>query len=173
MKDGVKNTIHTPHSMFYRPNLDDDREPFLFNPNGENWDFHQENKVNSDRVMIYARQENEKIYTALHVIPPSVQGLINAVSAKYDIECADIRFIFRQTSKGIIVVADDDMIRYYCNGDQFVMKVLANEEDVRDGKTFFDIVFMDDLHPVIVSEPIKPINIEHKSEGNQATASSV
>lgn len=33
-----------------------------------------------DRVMLYVRQESEDVYTPLHVTPPSVQGLLNAVS---------------------------------------------------------------------------------------------
>lgn len=33
-----------------------------------------------DRVMLYVRQENEDIYTPLHVVPPTTSGLLNAVS---------------------------------------------------------------------------------------------
>lgn len=33
-----------------------------------------------DRVMLYVRQENEDIYTPLHVVPPTTTGLLNAVS---------------------------------------------------------------------------------------------
>lgn len=33
-----------------------------------------------ERVMLYVRQESEDVYTPLHVAPPSVQGLLNAVS---------------------------------------------------------------------------------------------
>lgn len=33
-----------------------------------------------DRVMLYVRQENEDIYTPLHVVPPTTNGLLNAVS---------------------------------------------------------------------------------------------
>lgn len=32
-----------------------------------------------ERVMLYVRQESEEVYTPLHVAPPSVQGLLNAV----------------------------------------------------------------------------------------------
>ena len=34
----------------------------------------------SERVMLYVRQENEDVYTPLHVVPPSTIGLLNAVS---------------------------------------------------------------------------------------------
>ena len=63
------------------------------------------------RVLLYARQENEDVYTAFHVVPPSVQGLLKAVCAKYQIDSVDIRYAFRQTRKGLIVKIDDDMIR--------------------------------------------------------------
>lgn len=35
-----------------------------------------------DRVMLYVRQENEDIYTPLHVVPPTTTGLLNAVREK-------------------------------------------------------------------------------------------
>lgn len=34
----------------------------------------------SERVMLFVRQENEEIYTPLHVVPPTTIGLLNAVS---------------------------------------------------------------------------------------------
>ena len=114
----------------------------------------------TNRVLVYARQENESIYTPLHIYPPTVQGMIRAVSEKYQIETVDIRFVFRQTLKGIIVRVsiqynskiwnhsvtlvlfqmDDDMIRFYCNGDVFIMKVMATE-DVTSGQIIYDVVF--------------------------------
>lgn len=34
----------------------------------------------NERVMLYVRQENEDVYTPLHVVPPTTTGLLNAVS---------------------------------------------------------------------------------------------
>ncbi len=79
------------------------------------------------RVLIYARQENEEVYNALHVMPPTVQGVMRAISAKYLIDTVDIRFVFRKTRRGIIVKLDDDMVKYYSNGDVFIMTVLATQ----------------------------------------------
>jgi len=98
--------------------------------------------VNAPRVLIYAKQENEEVYTPLHVVPPTVQGLIRAISSKYQIDSVDIRFAFRETARGVVVKIDDDMIRYYCNGDVFHMKVLATEETA-SGHVFYDVVFSD------------------------------
>lgn len=46
-----------------------------------------------ERVLLYAKQENEDVFTPLHVVPPTVQGLIRAVSAKYQIDSVDIRYV--------------------------------------------------------------------------------
>lgn len=34
----------------------------------------------NERVMLYVRQDNEEVYTPLHVVPPTTAGLLNAVS---------------------------------------------------------------------------------------------
>ena len=95
-----------------------------------------------ERVMLYAKQVDEEVFRPFHVVPPNVQGLVRAVSTQYQIESADIRYIFRQTSKGILVKMDDDMVRFYSNGDVFIMKVLATEDAI-DGATFYDVVFIE------------------------------
>ena len=92
-----------------------------------------------DRVMIFVRQENEEIFTPLHVVPPTVLGIVRAISAKYQIDCVDIRYLFRRNARGIVARVDDDMVRYYCNGDVFLMKVLATEETA-SGQVFYDII---------------------------------
>lgn len=40
---------------------------------------HLRGSDSEERVMLYVRQESEDVYTPLHVAPPSVQGLLNAV----------------------------------------------------------------------------------------------
>ena len=92
-----------------------------------------------ERVMIFVRQENEEIFTPLHVVPPTVLGIVRAVSAKYQIDCVDIRYLFRRNARGIVARVDDDMVRFYCNGDVFIMKVLATEE-TSSGQVFYDII---------------------------------
>lgn len=37
----------------------------------------------SERVMLYVRQDNEDIFTPLHVVPPTTIGLLNAVSYEF------------------------------------------------------------------------------------------
>lgn len=37
----------------------------------------------NERVMLYVRQDNEDVFTPLHVVPPTTIGLLNAVSDKH------------------------------------------------------------------------------------------
>uniref|UniRef100_A0A182FCI7 GRHL1/CP2 C-terminal domain-containing protein n=1 Tax=Anopheles albimanus TaxID=7167 RepID=A0A182FCI7_ANOAL len=67
----------------------------------------------SERVMLYVRQDNEDVYTPLHVVPPTTVGLLNACEM-------------------ITARIDDDMIRHYCNEDIFILEVQRYEDDLYD-----------------------------------------
>jgi len=81
----------------------------------------------SERIMIYVRQETEEMYTPLHLVPPSVPGLISSIENKYKINASNIRFLYRKNRDGIIAKIDDDMLRHYCNEDVFLMQVMVTE----------------------------------------------
>ena len=85
-------------------------------------------------------QETEEMYTPLHLVPPSVPGLIASIENKYKINASNIRFLYRfdhfhpldfpicciccrKNRDGIIAKIDDDMLRHYCNEDVFLMQV--------------------------------------------------
>lgn len=74
-----------------------------------------------ERVMIYVRQENELVFTPLHLVPPTIVGLMDAVikcqlmsyafiqhyvffflqiESKYKISAANISSIYRRNLKG-------------------------------------------------------------------------
>ena len=63
------------------------------------------------------------VFTALHVKPPTAQGLIGAIESKYKISGNSIRFLFKQNREGHKVKIDDDMITYYSNEAAFLMQV--------------------------------------------------
>lgn len=42
----------------------------------------------NERVMLYVRQDNEDVYTPLHVVPPTLGGLLNAVSSSSCSSCS-------------------------------------------------------------------------------------
>uniref|UniRef100_T1IHN7 Grh/CP2 DB domain-containing protein n=1 Tax=Strigamia maritima TaxID=126957 RepID=T1IHN7_STRMM len=64
----------------------------------------------SSQLMLYVRREEEEVYNALHLVPPSLGG--------------------------ITVKMDDEMIRHYCNEDTFIIEVCKVMEGDMDG---FDI----------------------------------
>ncbi|KAL1492605.1 hypothetical protein ABEB36_010842 [Hypothenemus hampei] len=84
----------------------------------------------NERVMLYVRQENEDIYTPLHVVPPTTQGLLNAIENKYKISASSINNLYRKNKKGITAKIDDDMVAYYCNEDLFLLELKVVDEDL-------------------------------------------
>lgn len=93
----------------------------------------------TERVMIYVRQETEDSYTALHLVPPTVPGLIRAIESKYKINAASIRYLFRKNKVGNVVKIDDDMVTFYCNEDIFLMQVVVTEGMGGDDNMVYDI----------------------------------
>jgi hypothetical protein len=45
-------------------------------------------------MVVYVRQENEEIFTPLHLVPPTVPGLARAIEAKYNVSATAIRYGF-------------------------------------------------------------------------------
>ncbi|XP_063982125.1 uncharacterized protein Grh isoform X1 [Diachasmimorpha longicaudata] len=85
-----------------------------------------------DRVMLYVRQESEDVYTPLHVAPPTVQGLLNAIESKYKIASSSINNLYRKNTKGITAKIDDDMVRYYVDEDLFLLEVSHSPHQEHD-----------------------------------------
>ena len=56
-------------------------------------------------------------------VPPNVLGLIHAIESKFSISAKCIRSLNRKTKSGITAVIDDDMLKFYCNEDTFLMQV--------------------------------------------------
>ena len=85
------------------------------------------------RMVVYVRQENEEIYTPLHLVPPTVPGLARAVESKYNVSASAIRYLYRRNKKGITAKLDDDLLKFYCNEDTFLMQVTAIELEGSEG----------------------------------------
>ena len=73
--------------------------------------------------MIYVRQETESAFTPLHLVPPTVPGLIRAIESKYKITASSIRYLYKKNRNDHVVKIDDDMIAYYSNEATFLMQV--------------------------------------------------
>jgi transcription factor CP2-like protein len=93
----------------------------------------------SERIMLYVRQETEDVYTPLHLVPPTVHGLISAIENKYKINASNIRFLYRKNKDGIVAKIDDDMLRHYCNEDVFLMQVMVTEGPGGEETSVYDI----------------------------------
>lgn len=82
--------------------------------------------------MIYVREdhENEEIYTPLHLIPPTLQGLAQAISEKYHIDETKISALYKRCFKGgVTVKIDDEMLRHYTNQDTFIIEIKQCPDD--------------------------------------------
>ncbi|XP_050313253.1 protein grainyhead isoform X3 [Anthonomus grandis grandis] len=86
----------------------------------------------NERVMLYVRQDNDDVYTPLHVVPPTTQGLLNAIENKYKISASSINNLYRKNKKGIIAKIDDDMVAYYCNEDLFLLEFKESDDELYD-----------------------------------------
>ena len=105
------------------------------------------------RMVVYVRQENEEIYTPLHLVPPTVPGLARAIESKYNVSATAIRstiyyhqhytsclyrlisrYLYRRNKKGITAKLDDDLLKFYCNEDTFLMQVTAIELEGMEGQ---------------------------------------
>uniref|UniRef100_A0A915KYP7 Grh/CP2 DB domain-containing protein n=1 Tax=Romanomermis culicivorax TaxID=13658 RepID=A0A915KYP7_ROMCU len=82
-----------------------------------------------NKMMIYVRKQDEEIFTPLHLVPPNLQGLANAISEKFNLKSSQITGLFRQNLKGYTIKMDDDMVQYYCNEDSFVIHFSLNNDD--------------------------------------------
>jgi transcription factor CP2-like protein len=50
--------------------------------------------------MLYVRKREEHVFTPLHLVPPSLEGLLNAVVDKFALEREKITGVFKQCRKG-------------------------------------------------------------------------
>ena len=97
------------------------------------------------RIVVYVRQETEDIYVPLHLVPPDVSGLAKAIESKYKVSASAIRDFYRSTKKGITAKLDDDLLKFFCNEDTFLILVELKElEEVEGNESImYDITLCD------------------------------
>ncbi|XP_052738848.1 protein grainyhead isoform X5 [Bicyclus anynana] len=95
----------------------------------------------SERVMLYVRQDTDDVYTPLHVVPPTTQGLLHAIENKYKISSSAINNLYRKNKKGITAKIDDEMLAYYCNEDLFLLEV--RPAGASEDEPLYDITFVE------------------------------
>ncbi|NXA37290.1 GRHL1 protein, partial [Eudromia elegans] len=75
------------------------------------------------RVLLYVRKESEEVFDALMLKTPSLKGLMEAISDKYDVPYDKIGKIFKKCKKGILVNMDDNIVKHYSNEDTFQLQI--------------------------------------------------
>nr|AAI69982.1 Grhl1 protein [Xenopus laevis] len=75
------------------------------------------------RVLLYVRRETEEVFDALMLKTPTLKGLMEAVSEKYEVPIEKIGKIFKKCKKGILVNMDDNIIKHYSNEDTFHLQI--------------------------------------------------
>ncbi|XP_063170464.1 grainyhead-like protein 1 homolog isoform X2 [Candoia aspera] len=75
------------------------------------------------RVLLYVRKESEEVFDALMLKVPSLKGLMEAISDKYDVPLDKIGKVFKKCKKGILVNMDDNIVKHYSNEDTFQLQI--------------------------------------------------
>ncbi|MBN3319379.1 GRHL1 protein, partial [Atractosteus spatula] len=75
------------------------------------------------QVLLYVRREAEEVFDALMLKTPSLNGLMEAISDKYDLPAEKVGKIYKKCKKGILVNMDDNIIKHYSNEDTFQIQI--------------------------------------------------
>ncbi|XP_043119482.1 grainyhead-like protein 1 homolog isoform X1 [Puntigrus tetrazona] len=75
------------------------------------------------RVLLYVRKEAEEVFDALMLKTPTLKGLVEAISEKYDVPLEKMGKVCKKCKKGILVNMDDNIIKHYSNEDTFQIQM--------------------------------------------------
>ena len=76
-----------------------------------------------------------------------VPGLARAIESKYNVSATAIRYLYRRNRKGITAKLDDDLLKYYCNEDTFLMQVCYPVLRSPEPKIFFRLRLRGAVNP--------------------------
>ncbi|KAM9355912.1 grainyhead-like protein 1 homolog isoform 1-T1 [Pholidichthys leucotaenia] len=71
------------------------------------------------KVLLYVRKEAEEVFDAVMLKNPTLKGLVEAISEKYELPLEKVGKVYKKCKKGILVHMDDNIIRHYSNEDTF------------------------------------------------------
>nr|XP_055028180.1 grainyhead-like protein 1 homolog isoform X2 [Misgurnus anguillicaudatus] len=75
------------------------------------------------RVLLYVRKETEEVFDALMLKTPTLKGLVEAISEKYEVPLEKMGKVYKKCKKGILVNMDDNIIKHYSNEDTFQIQM--------------------------------------------------
>uniref|UniRef100_A0A8C8ISK7 Grh/CP2 DB domain-containing protein n=1 Tax=Oncorhynchus tshawytscha TaxID=74940 RepID=A0A8C8ISK7_ONCTS len=73
----------------------------------------------TEKVLLYVRKETEEVFDALMLKTPTLAGLLEAVTDKYELPLEKMGKVYKRCKKGILVHMDDNIIKHYSNEDAF------------------------------------------------------
>ncbi|XP_060709396.1 grainyhead-like protein 1 homolog isoform X2 [Hemiscyllium ocellatum] len=76
-----------------------------------------------NKVLLYVRKECEEVFDALMLKTPSLKGLMEAISEKYEVPLDKIAKVYKKCKKGILVNMDDNIVKHYSNEDTFQLSI--------------------------------------------------
>ncbi|XP_067098389.1 grainyhead-like protein 1 homolog [Osmerus mordax] len=88
----------------------------------EDFDYLQNKRTRRDdpeKVLLYVRKEAEEVFDALMLRTPTLAGLLEAVTEKYELPLEKMGKVYKRCKKGILVHMDDNIIKHYTNEDAF------------------------------------------------------
>uniref|UniRef100_A0A8C5GIC3 Grh/CP2 DB domain-containing protein n=1 Tax=Gouania willdenowi TaxID=441366 RepID=A0A8C5GIC3_GOUWI len=98
-------------------------QPVLFIPDIHFSTFQHRTQISSlcshHTVLLYVRKETEEVFDALMLKNPTLKGLVEAISEKYELPLDKVGKVYKKCKKGILVHMDDNIIKHYSNEDTF------------------------------------------------------
>ncbi|XP_041711403.2 grainyhead-like protein 1 homolog isoform X2 [Coregonus clupeaformis] len=71
------------------------------------------------KVLLYVRKDTEEVFDAVMLKNPTLKGLVEAISEKYNVPLEKVGKVYKKCKKGILVNMDDNIIKHYSNEDTF------------------------------------------------------
>ena len=78
--------------------------------------------------MIIQIKDHKTNTSPLTVMPPTLEGLANALEAKYNIQANLVQHIYKRSLKGVLVVMDNDLIRHFGSKGEYKLDVATTDE---------------------------------------------
>ncbi|KAK6295043.1 grainyhead-like protein 1 homolog [Coregonus clupeaformis] len=118
--------VHFPSTQHHHACLSDDGEDSLGQKRllyyDEDFELAPHKRARGDgpeKVLLYVRKETEEVFDALMLRTPTLAGLLEAVTDKYELPLEKMGKVYKRCKKGILVHMDDNIIKHYSNEDAF------------------------------------------------------
>ncbi|CAH1773310.1 unnamed protein product [Owenia fusiformis] len=98
-------------------------------------------KEEQQKVLLYVRDEHEKVFTALLLHSPTVVHLSQAIEEKYNIPTHKLRNIYKKGKKGILVRMDDNILTHYPSETTFIIDIDEKDDQWDLDDHYYDVTF--------------------------------